>query len=261
MMIHLRLHTTLLLLALAILITPIPVFAAPPDNLVIEHGPRNSHNIAITFDACPTSLPDEYDKKVVDILIKEKVPATIFMSGRWVEKNPEKAKFLAAQPQFEIAAHSYYHPHMTEKPDDRIIREFKRTQAIIKKTTGKTPRYFRPPYCEVNERVVRLASLAGLTTIQYDVASGDPDPKLTPRKIVQGVLQDAKNGSIIVFHMNHKGVHTAEVLPEVINGLREKGFTLVTIGELLGNSQSQHTPSKQITNPTPTVPNTSDVGK
>jgi peptidoglycan/xylan/chitin deacetylase (PgdA/CDA1 family) len=122
---------------------------------------------------------------------------------------------------------------MTEKPDDAVMREFKRTQAIIKKTTGKTPRYFRPPYCEVNERVVRLASLAGLTTIQYDVASGDPDPKLAPRKIVRGVLRDARNGSIVVFHMNHKGVHTAEVLPEVISGLRKKGFTLVTVGELL----------------------------
>ena len=233
MTLPLRLYTKLLFLSLAFLIAPVTTFATPPDNLIIEHGPRNSHKIALTFDACPTGLPDEYDEKVIDTLIKEKVPATLFMSGRWVEKNPDRAKFLAAQPQFELAAHSYYHPHMTEKPDDRIMREFKRTQAIIKKTTGKTPRYFRPPYCEVNERVVRLASLAGLTTIQYDVASGDPDPKLSPKKIAAGVLQDAKNGSIVIFHMNHKGVHTAEVLPEVITGLRKKGFTLVTVGELL----------------------------
>ena len=222
-----------LILAFFFFAAPLPSSSETKDIRVIEHGPRNSPKIAVTFDACPTNLPDEYDDKVIDILIKEQVPATLFMSGRWVEKNPEKAKYLSSLPQFEIAAHSYYHPHLTEKQDDRINREIKRTQAIIKKITGKTPRYFRAPYCELDERVVNLASAAGLTTIQYDVASGDPDPNLSPKKIVRGVLQDAKNGSIVVFHMNHKGIHTAEVLPEIVSGLRKKGFTLVTVGELL----------------------------
>jgi peptidoglycan/xylan/chitin deacetylase (PgdA/CDA1 family) len=243
MILNLKIYFGSLILALLFVIAPLTVFGAPPNNLIIEHGPRNVHKIALTFDACPTSLPDEYDEKVVDILIKEKAPATLFMSGKWVEKNPDKAKFLASQPQFEIAAHSYYHPHMTEKPDDRDLRELKRSRAIIKKTTGKTPRYFRPPFGEVDERVAKLAYDVGLTTIQYDVASGDPDPHLAPKRIIRGVLQDAKNGSIIVFHMNHRGVHTAEVLPEIINGLRKKGFTLVTVGELLGevNTKSQKT--------------------
>ena len=49
----------------------------------------------------------------------------------------------------------------------------------------------------------------------------------------EGILRDAKGGSIIVFHMNRKGVHTAEVLPDIIDGLRKRGFTLVTVGELL----------------------------
>ena len=92
--------------------------------LIVEHGPRSSKKIALTFDACPTGKPDEYDEKVIDVLLREQVPATLFMSGRWVEKNMEKAKFLASQPQFEIAAHSYYHPHMMEKDDQRDIREF-----------------------------------------------------------------------------------------------------------------------------------------
>ncbi len=201
--------------------------------LIVEHGPRNGGKVALTFDACPTGKPDEYDEQVAEVLLREKVPATIFMSGRWVEKNPEKAKFLAAQQQFEIAAHSYYHPHMMEKPDDRDMREFKATQAVIRKVTGKTPRYFRPPYGEVDERVAKLAAQAGLVTIQYDIPSGDPDPGLSPQRIARTVLRDAKGGSIIVFHMNRNGLHTAEALPEIIEGLRKKGFKLVTVGELL----------------------------
>jgi peptidoglycan/xylan/chitin deacetylase (PgdA/CDA1 family) len=203
------------------------------DGLVIEHGRRDSREIAITFDACPTTLPDEYDEKVIEVLLRKKTPATLFLSGRWVEKNPETVKFLAAQPQFEIANHAFWHPHLLEKDDDRILRELKRTQAIIKKTTGRTPRYFRPPYGEVDERVAAIAQKAGLVTIQYDIASGDPDPGLSARRIMRGIEQDAKGGSIIVFHMNRKGVHTAEVLPVIIDGLRKKGFTLVTVGELL----------------------------
>jgi len=201
--------------------------------LIIEHGPRDARNIALTFDACPTTLADEYDKGVIETLLREKVPATLFLSGRWVEKNPAAAKFLAEQPQFEIAAHSYYHPHLLEKSDDRIVREMKRTQSIIRKITGGTPRYFRPPFGEVDERVAKLALKAGLTTIQYDIASGDPDPGLSSRRIARALLRDAKGGSIIVLHMNRLGAHTAEFLPAVIDGLRKQGFTLVTVGELL----------------------------
>jgi peptidoglycan/xylan/chitin deacetylase (PgdA/CDA1 family) len=209
------------------------VHADSKEGLIIEHGRRDSQMIALTFDACPTTLPEEYDEKVIEILLREKTPATLFLSGRWVEKNQEKVKFLAGQPQFEIANHGFWHPHLLEKDDGRILRELKRTQAIIKKMTGNTPRYFRSPYGEVDERVATIAKTAGLTTIQYDIASGDPDEGLSPQRIVRSVLRDAKGGSIIVFHMNRKGVHTAEILPDIIDGLRKKGFTLVTVGELL----------------------------
>ncbi len=224
------------------------VRAAEANGLIVEHGNRNSRMIALTFDACPTGLPDEYDEKVIDVLLRDRVPATLFLSGRWVEKQPEQTKLLASKPQFEIAAHSYYHPHLLEKPDDRVVREIKRTQAIIKKVTGKTPRYFRPPYGEADERVAGLAKASGLTTVQYDIASGDPDPGLSPQRIVRVVLRDARGGSIIVFHMNKKGVHTAEILPEIISGLRKKGFTLVTVGEVLKeNRNAASTADQRIT--------------
>jgi len=179
------------ILLLLLLIPGFNSFASAemPTPLIVAHGPRDSKKIALTFDACPTGKPDEYDDQVVDILLREKVPATLFMSGRWVEKNHDKAKLLASHPQFELAAHSYYHPHMMEKPDDRDMRELKRTQAVIKKVTGKTPRYFRPPYGEADERIVKLAASAGLVTIQYDIASGDPDPNLSPQRIARLPLE------------------------------------------------------------------------
>jgi len=203
------------------------------DPLIVEHSSRDSKMVALTFDACPTGHDDEYDERVIEVLTREKVPATLFLSGRWVEKNSERAKYLADQPQFEIANHAFWHPHMLEKDDERILRELKRTQAIIKKVTGKRPKYFRPPFGEVDERLARLASQAGLVTIQYDIESGDPDPGLSAKRIARSVVEEAKGGSIVVLHMNKNGVRTAEALPAIIWGLRERGFELVTVGEML----------------------------
>jgi peptidoglycan/xylan/chitin deacetylase (PgdA/CDA1 family) len=211
----------------------VPVYGASIDLLIVEHGPRDSNMVALTFDACPTGRDDEYDERVIEALITEKVPATLFMSGRWVEKNAGRAKFLADQPQFEIANHAFWHPHMLEKDDERIVRELRRTQAVIKKATGRGPKYFRPPFGEVDERLATLASQAGLVTIQYDIASGDPDPGLSAKRIARAVVEEAKGGSIVVLHMNRNGVRTAEALPEIVKGLREKGFDLVTVGEML----------------------------
>ncbi len=206
--------------------------------LIVEHGPRDSKNVALTFDACRTALPDEYDEQVINILVRERVHATIFISGKWAERNADKTKFLAAQPQFEIGNHAYWHPHLLEKDDSRVLWELMHTQRVLKRLTGRKPKYFRPPYGEVDERVARLADQAGLATIQFDLASGDPDPKLAPEKIVRSVLKNVRGGSIVVFHANRHGVHTAEVLPAVIAGLRQRGFTLVTVGELLRTGTS-----------------------
>jgi peptidoglycan-N-acetylglucosamine deacetylase len=227
-------RTSTFLLFVLVIITAAPTHGGQNiDPGIIEHGPRDSNMVALTFDACPTSKEDEYDERVIEVLIREKVPATLFMSGRWVEKNGERAKFLADQPQFEIANHAFWHPHMLEKDDERIVRELKHTQAIIKKVTGKKPTYFRPPFGEVDERLVKLVSQAGLATVQFDIASGDPDPGLSAKRIARTVVSEAKGGSIVVFHMNENGVRTAEALPEIIKGLREKGFELVTVGEML----------------------------
>jgi peptidoglycan/xylan/chitin deacetylase (PgdA/CDA1 family) len=213
---------------------------------IIEHGPRGSKMVALTFDACATGMPDEFDENVAAVLLSENVPATLFISGRWAERNPDWVVFLSQQPNFEIANHSFYHPHMEEVNDERVLRELARTQATLKRLAGTRPKYFRPPYGEVDERVARLASQAGLTTVQYDIASGDPDPDLSAEAIAKAVLNKARGGSIVVFHMNNNGVKTKEVLPVIIAGLREKGYVLVTVGELLKTSPVQKTAPREV---------------
>jgi len=228
---------TLLLLPLSALFCSLPAFAddtaSIPADAIVLHGDRSSRLVALTFDACPTSLPDEYDSQVTITLVNEKVPATLFLSGKWVEKNAATTRALSENPLFEIAAHGYTHSHLIDKDDARVLREFRRTQDIIRGTTSRTPRYFRPPFGEVDERIAKLAASVGLATIQYDIASGDPDPNLSADRVSRAILRQTRGGSIIVFHMNRKGTHTAEVLSRIIPELRKKGFQFVTVGELL----------------------------
>src|SRR3972149_10365061 len=71
-----------------------------PAPLIVEHGPRNKQKIALPFDTCPTGTPDEYDEKVVEVLLREKVAATLFLSGRGGGKNTGRAKYSAGLPPF-----------------------------------------------------------------------------------------------------------------------------------------------------------------
>ena len=169
-------------LATATRLPPPPLLSVPPE--VVTHGPRNEKRIALTFDACSTRDVSQYDELVTRTLIATHTPATIFLGGRWAVEEAAHVKELAANPLFELGNHSYTHPHMAAIVDGvRIRRELQRTQAEIHRLTGKTPKFFRPPYGEYNERLVRIAAELGLTTVEYDLASGDPDVHATKERL------------------------------------------------------------------------------
>jgi peptidoglycan/xylan/chitin deacetylase (PgdA/CDA1 family) len=210
---------------------------------VIAHGPRNHRRIALTFDACSTRDVSKYDERVTAELVATQAPATIFLGGSWAKEESGRVLELASNPLFELGNHSYTHPHMSLIADEkRLRRELERTQAEIHALTGVTPKLFRPPYGEYNDRLVRVAAELGLTTVEYDLASGDPDIHATKERLVEWVLRKAQPGSIVVMHINHRKFHTSEALPGIIQGLRAKGYELVTVGRLLSDTHSGESP-------------------
>jgi len=211
---------------------------APVSSAIVRHGPRDKKLIALTFDACSTRNPSHYDTAVTRVLVDTKTPATLFLGGKWMEEETEQTKFLARFPFFEIANHTFLHPHLPAVSDDRIRQELSWTQKVLYSLTGRQSTLFRPPYGDVDERVARIAASMGLRTIQFDLASGDPDSSISKQRLIDYVSSMAKNGSIIVMHINRRGWHTAEALPEIISRLRKRGFTLVTVGDLLAAQES-----------------------
>jgi len=200
-----------------------------PISRVNTHEPA----VAITFDACATKKGwYGFDHDVFDILKREQVPATVFVSGRWVDTHPEAMGELTSDPLIEFGDHSYDHPHMTQLPAGRVGEEIDQTEAALGRY-GRHSVAFRPPFGEWNRRVIEIVHGKNLATVTWDVVSGDPSLKTTTAAMIRAVVGHARSGSIIVFHINGRGWKTHEALPAILSGLRERGFRFVPLSELM----------------------------
>ena len=204
---------------------PVPVRAA--------HGSRDLPRVALTFDACSSPRDNRFDTAVVAALERAGVPATFFLGGRWMEANPEAVRRLAANPRFELGVHGWTHRHPAALSDADLCTELDRCAAELERFTGHRPALYRPPYGIASRRDARIAAGAGFSTIEYDLASGDPDPVIAAGRLARTAVREARNGSIIVFHVNGRGWHTAEALPVILAGLKGRGLQCVTVGNLL----------------------------
>jgi peptidoglycan/xylan/chitin deacetylase (PgdA/CDA1 family) len=198
----------------------------------ITHVETDKPLLAITFDACATPGGSYgFDRDVFDIVNSQHVPITVFVSGRWVDTHGDEMIDLSQDPLVEFGDHSYDHPHMTRVTPERMGAELDRTEAALARY-GRRAVAFRPPFGEWNQRLVEVARAHGLSTVTWDVVSGDPSAHVTTEGMVQAVLNQAKPGSIIVFHINGRGRRTHEALPPILTALRERGFRFVTLTAL-----------------------------
>src|SRR5262249_41368026 len=232
----LRMIRALPLTALLMLVAAPPALAKDGcrfDGDVLIHGRRDSGLVALTFDACPTRHVPPFAADIVDELEQAHAPATFFISGRWAEAHPAELHRLAADPRFEIAMHGYRHRHMTGASHDAIVAEIVDGRAALVQR-GETPdALFRPPYGEVPRVMQEAARDAGVTPILWDVAPGDPDPHETATRIEHDVLAHVAGGSIVVMHVNGRGVATAAALPTILKGIEARGLHLATVGDLV----------------------------
>jgi peptidoglycan/xylan/chitin deacetylase (PgdA/CDA1 family) len=201
---------------------------------VVRHGERKSREVALTFDACSPRGRGRLDTAVARILIQTRTPATIFLGGKWAKDVSRALRPLIRDSLVEFGNHAYMHPHLKGLSGDSVKLELRKAQRAIARVIGKRPVLFRAPYGEVDSLVAVVAESLGLTSIEYDLASGDPDSLISKEAMVRYVTSMARGGSIIVMHINTRGWHTAEALPGIIAGLRKRGFTLVTVSRLIG---------------------------
>lgn len=197
-------------------------------DLPIYSVETDENKVALSFDA---AWGNEDTHTILDILAKHNVKVTFFMTGEWVRKYPEDVKRIAAEGH-DLGNHSENHKQMSKLPEDQIRDEIMKVHKRVKELTGIEMELFRPPYGDYNNMVVGTARKCGYYTIQWDVDS--LDWKDYGAENIVKKCTEHKNlgkGSIILMHNGAK--YTPEALERVIIGLKNKGYELVPISQLI----------------------------
>ncbi|AWL36466.1 polysaccharide deacetylase family protein [Streptomyces albidoflavus] len=230
-----------------------PTLAPGPGGLapVFANGPRNDgKTVALTFDADMTADQGEraaggerFDHpELIASLRRLKVPATVFMTGRWAEEYPDQARAIGADPLFEIANHSYSHHAFTgdcyglpRVAASEMRADVERAYTAFR-TAGvkKAMPYFRFPGGCYDDAALREVSAAGVTAVQWDVVSGDAFAT-DADAVAQQVLDGVRPGSVVVMHCTRSAAPTTErALRRIVPALREQGYRFVKVSELIG---------------------------
>ncbi len=207
---------------------------------VDEDIDTNSKIIAFTFDACGTKYGDEYNAALISYLRLEHIPATLFFTGLWIDANPDTFRVLAHDSLFEIENHGFEHrPCAVCGETEYGIRgtlnvgeafdEIERNNRKIKKVTGRRPIFFRSATAFCDEECVKVAGQLGVTIISYDILSGDAVAGTPAKEIANNILKGARDGAIVIMHMNHPKWNALSALRIAIPELRKRGFQFVKL--------------------------------
>ncbi|MCD8078301.1 MAG: polysaccharide deacetylase family protein [Lachnospiraceae bacterium] len=184
--------------------------------------------VALSFDA---AWGNEDTQTILDILKENEVTVTFFMTGGWVESYPDDVKAIAAAGH-DLGNHSENHYQMSTLSAGEIREEILSVHEKVKELTGVEMTLFRPPYGDYNDTLVSTVADCGYYCIQWDVDSLDWKDYGVD-SIISTVCshEHLGNGSIILMH--NGATYTPDALASVITGLRDQGYEIVPISELI----------------------------
>ncbi|MGQ9557865.1 MAG: polysaccharide deacetylase family sporulation protein PdaB [Desulfurispora sp.] len=192
--------------------------------------------VALTFDI---SWGARVPGPVMDILREHGVKSTFFLSGPWAVKYPELARRLV-QEGHEIASHGHRHIDLDKEARSTVRQEIITAHQDLQKATGQTPGLIRTPNGAYNQMVLQVARELNYRVIQWSVDSLDWK-KPGQEAIIQRVLDNVHPGAIILMHASDTCTQTPSALPRVLSGLKERGYRLVTVSELLQMGPAKNT--------------------
>jgi peptidoglycan-N-acetylglucosamine deacetylase len=190
----------------------------------------NVQGVALTFDTCETTTPSYFDDKILSYLIKEQIPFTIFITGKFAIRNQKRLQEIAKLPFVEIENHSFNHyQHMERLNADKIKKEVTDLDKLLIKMIGKKTKYFRFPAGNYDAKALKQIEQMSFKVVHWTFPSGDPDQNITPSKLTNWVVSKTKPGTILIFHINGRGYSTGDALPGIISSLRKKGIKFIKL--------------------------------
>ncbi|MEU0395385.1 polysaccharide deacetylase family protein [Streptomyces sp. NPDC006208] len=208
--------------------------------------------VALTFDADMTADQgrraadgERFDNPALIATLRElKVPATVFMTGRWAEEYPDQAMAIGGDPLFEIANHSYSHYAFTAPcyglpviREQEMRSDVERAFAAFRAAgVRNVVPYFRFPGGCYDDTALRAIAPAEVTAVQWDVVGGDAFAT-DADAVAEQVLTGVRPGSLVVMHCTRSAAPaTEQAIRKIVPELRARGYRMVKVSELMRTS-------------------------
>jgi peptidoglycan/xylan/chitin deacetylase (PgdA/CDA1 family) len=195
--------------------------------------------IAITLDACGGKHGNGYDKELIDFLRENKIPATLFMTGLWIDAHRSLVEELSKDPLFDIENHGLHHKPASVRGAviygrrgtrnvSEFVDEIELNARKIKYVTGKKSLFYRSGTAYYDDVAVKITYDLGYIPMNFSIISGDA-AGFTPERIENKILAEAKNGAVIIAHMNRPGKNLYPAFKKVIPKLKSEGYRFVKL--------------------------------
>ncbi|MDF9408565.1 delta-lactam-biosynthetic de-N-acetylase [Pelotomaculum isophthalicicum JI] len=185
--------------------------------------------VYLTFD---NGYENGYTAKILDALKANNVKAAFFVTGHYLEDQPELVKRMVNEGHL-VCNHTDTHPSLPDISDEQIIKELQTVEQEYEKITGKKGmKYLRPPQGEYSERTLAVTKELGYHNIFWSLALADWVPLPGgPEEAYQSVMDNLHNGAIILLHAVSKD--DTEVMDRILKDTKAQGYTFKTLDDLV----------------------------
>ena len=223
--------------ALAVMSAPLKHQHLLSPVLHVNPGVPNSPHVALTFDACTGKVDD----RILSTLINNRIKATVFVTARWLKRNPVAlGQMLTHADLFEIENHGARHLAAIDHPamlytlkaagsPAGLRSEILDGAAAVKSATGREPRWYRGAGAEYSSTAVSQIISLNFKLAGYSL-SGDGGAGYSTKRAATAVA-NAKNGDVIIAHINQPAKPAGAGVAEGVLALKAKGFVFVRLDE------------------------------
>jgi len=178
--------------------------------------------------ACNVFWGEEFLPDMLNTLESNNIKITFFIGGSWAKRFPNVLTDLSTHGH-ELGNHTYSHPHPNTLSKDKNKEQILRAEQLVTELTQIKTTLYAPPYGEYNDTVLSAADELGYKTIMWSIDTIDWQ-RPPAEVIISRVMKKINNGAIILIHPTES---TAKALPELIQQIKRKGYTITTVSDII----------------------------
>ena len=200
-------------------------------------GSAHVREIALTFDDGPLPQPTA---DLLNALKLANAHGTFFVVGMRAVESPNSLRQMAADGN-AVEDHSYTHPNLAQILPEHVLPEILRTAVVIQAATGLWPHFLRPPGGNTNSLVLATAKVCGMSGAFWTIDALPAEEGGSPDAVAKWVINRARPGAIVLMHNGMAA--TVGAIPQLVQGLRQRGYKLVTIRQLAADALADRHPN------------------